>query len=102
MTSLANYAIVRLNDETIDDKMSAKILFDMLTPAIGQLTFSQPARRNALNAQMWADLPKVLAKATKTEGLRVLIVTGAGEHFSAALIYQNLKHFMRPPKARKK
>ena len=83
MTSLANYAIVRLNDETIDDKMSAKILFDMLTPAIGQLTFSQPARRNALNAQMWADLPKVLAKATKTEGLRVLIVTGTGEHFSS-------------------
>jgi len=44
--------------------MTKNIIFDMLTPAIGQLTLSQPARRNALNAKMWADLPKILNKAT--------------------------------------
>jgi len=55
----------------------------MLTPAIGQLTLSQPARRNALNAQMWADIPNVLSNAAKTKGLRALIVTGDGEHFAS-------------------
>jgi len=63
--------------------MTKNIIFDMLTPAIGQLTLSQPARRNALNAKMWADLPKILNKATKTKSLRALIVTGDGDHFAS-------------------
>jgi len=63
--------------------MSKNLKFKMLTPAIGKLTLSQPARRNALNAKMWADIPGVLNKAAKTKGLRVLIVTGDGEHFAS-------------------
>jgi len=63
--------------------MTNNLIFDKLTPAIGRLTLSQPARRNALNAKMWADLPKVLSKAAKTKGLRTLIVTGDGGHFAS-------------------
>ena len=63
--------------------MTQNLIFDMIAPHIGQLTLSQPERRNALNAQMWADLPKILDKAAKTKGLRVLVVTGDGEHFAS-------------------
>jgi len=63
--------------------MSENLIFKMLTPAIGELTLSQPARRNALNAEMWASLPKVLDKAAKTKGLRALIIRGEGDHFAS-------------------
>ncbi|MEM7730195.1 MAG: enoyl-CoA hydratase-related protein [Pseudomonadota bacterium] len=49
---------------------------------IVQLTLSQPSRRNAVNAAMWAALPDVLADIRKTDP-KVLIVTGAGDHFAS-------------------
>lgn len=63
--------------------MSGQILFEKLSSHIGQLTISQPERRNALTQAMWKDLPKVLEAAQEDKDLRVVIVTGAGEHFSA-------------------
>ena len=63
--------------------MSENLKFNMITPAIGELVLSQPARRNALNAAMWADLPIILDKAAKTKSLRALIVRGEGEHFAS-------------------
>lgn len=50
---------------------------------IARLTLSQPARRNALNAQMWAALPGRLKDLEQYDNLRTLIVTGDGEHFAA-------------------
>ncbi len=50
---------------------------------IGELIISQPARRNAVNAQMWADLPKVLDEAASLKGIKVLIVRGDGDHFAS-------------------
>jgi len=55
----------------------------MITDQIGELVLSQPKRRNALNAAMWAALPTVLERAVQTDGLKVLIVRGDGEHFAA-------------------
>ncbi|GLQ19592.1 enoyl-CoA hydratase/isomerase family protein [Algimonas porphyrae] len=49
---------------------------------IARLTLSQPARRNALTAAMWAALPDVLAKLEEASP-RVLIVQGDGDHFAA-------------------
>ena len=63
--------------------MNENLKFEMLSANIGQLTFSQPARRNALSAAMWEALPKLLSQAAKTQGLKVLIVTGDGDHFTA-------------------
>lgn len=55
----------------------------LVEPGIAELTLSQPARRNALNAQMWVDLPKVLAEAAAMDGLKALIVRGDGDHFAS-------------------
>lgn len=49
---------------------------------IARLTLSQPARRNAINAEMWAALPVILA-ALAAENPTALIVQGDGEHFAA-------------------
>ena len=57
--------------------------FEMLTNHIGQLTLNQPSRRNALNAAMWANLPNLLNELSNLKDLRVLIVTGEGQHFSS-------------------
>lgn len=48
-------------------------------PGIAQLTLSQPARRNALNAAMWAGIPFLL----KDVDARVLIITGESDHFAS-------------------
>ena len=49
---------------------------------IARLTLSQPARRNALNAVMWAALPDVLAELAEGQP-KVLIVEGDGDHFAS-------------------
>jgi len=63
--------------------MTENLKFRMISPAIGELVLSQPARRNALNAAMWAHLPVILATAAKTKSLRALILRGEGEHFAS-------------------
>lgn len=55
----------------------------MRSTHIGELVLSQPARRNALNAAMWAGLPALLEKVENTDGLKVLIVRGDGDHFAS-------------------
>jgi len=59
------------------------LILDRPAPGIARLTLSQPARRNALNAAMWAALPERLEELQKDETLRVLIVRGDGDHFTA-------------------
>jgi len=55
----------------------------LVEPGIAELTLSQPARRNAVNAQMWEDMPKVLAEAQAMDGIKALIVRGDGDHFAS-------------------
>ena len=62
--------------------MSGSIEIDLSDPRIAQLTLSQPARRNALSAAMWRDLPRTLA-AVRDAGPRVLVVSGEGDHFAS-------------------
>jgi len=50
---------------------------------IARLTLSQPARRNALTAEMWAALPGLLKDLEQHDNLRALIVRGDGDHFAA-------------------
>lgn len=63
--------------------MTDNLQFSMLSGHIGQLVLSQPARRNALNAAMWAGLPDILDTARSMPGLKVLIVRGDGDHFAS-------------------
>ncbi|PHR62961.1 MAG: enoyl-CoA hydratase [Robiginitomaculum sp.] len=47
---------------------------------LGRITIDNPTRRNAMTAQMWAELPDFLREA---KGARVLLIEGTGQHFCA-------------------
>lgn len=72
-----------ITDTPENNPMTYRLKFSMLTDHVGQLVFSNPAKRNALNAAMWAALPSVLKTAQNTPGLKALIVRGDGEHFAS-------------------
>lgn len=62
--------------------MSAPITLAIDGP-VARLTLNNPGRRNALNEAMWEAIPGLLDEAAAAEGVRVLVVTGAGGHFAA-------------------
>lgn len=78
---------------------------DGLTVSIGDdgiavLTFDRPAKRNAITLAMWAALPEVLATLAADRRVRVLLVAGAGETFSAgADIAELLEVYSDPDRA---
>ena len=60
------------------------------TPAVGQLqtfkqghvghvVFSNPSKFNAVNYQMWCDLPVAMAQFAQDPGVRLIVLSGAGE-----------------------
>lgn len=60
-----------------------QLRIDRPAKGIARLTISQPEKRNAVNAAMWAALPGILTELQTDEALRSLIVTGDGDHFAA-------------------
>lgn len=50
---------------------------------VAWLEFSNPGKRNALSLAMWKNMPGVLDELGDNPDLRVLIVSGAGKHFSS-------------------
>jgi len=52
---------------------------------IGTLTLARPAKRNAQNPLMWAELARLGAELVPDETLRCLLVTGEGPTFSAGI-----------------
>ncbi|MGW2377205.1 MULTISPECIES: enoyl-CoA hydratase/isomerase family protein [Kitasatospora] len=50
---------------------------------VAVLEFARPHRRNAVTLAIWQALPKVLAQLAEQEGVRALLLTGAGNTFSA-------------------
>jgi enoyl-CoA hydratase/carnithine racemase len=50
---------------------------------VAVLTIDRPEKRNAMTAQMWAELPVLLEELAADHAVRVLVVTGAGPGFSA-------------------
>ena len=63
-----------LNHETGTDQLLVEVAGSVAT-----VTFNNPARRNALTAQMRAALPGVLAALNADGDVRVVVATGAGE-----------------------
>ena len=51
--------------------------------AVARLTLSRPERANALNAVMLGEINAALDALERDEGVRALIVTGAGTAFSS-------------------
>jgi len=82
--------------------MSDKIQFNKISTTIGELVINNPKKRNALDAQMWAELPEILQKAQKDKDLKVLIVRGQGDHFaSGADISEFGTHYATPESSEK-
>ena len=51
---------------------------------IGQLIFNQPNKRNAISLDMWQEIAAISQQFSKDDGIRVLVIKGAGdEAFSA-------------------
>ena len=47
--------------------------------AIGWLIFNNPERRNAVSLEMWEAIPRVLEDFAADSGVRVVVLTGAGD-----------------------
>ncbi|WP_019815926.1 enoyl-CoA hydratase/isomerase family protein [Saccharomonospora saliphila] len=50
---------------------------------IARLTLARPGKMNAISHAMWSAVPDVVAEVEADPTLKVLVLTGAGEHFSA-------------------
>ncbi len=51
--------------------------------SIAVITLNRPRVLNAMNRQFWLDMERALADARDDDGVRVLIITGAGRAFSS-------------------
>jgi 2-(1,2-epoxy-1,2-dihydrophenyl)acetyl-CoA isomerase len=47
------------------------------------ITLDRPAKKNAIDAQMWSELDRTFAEVAADPGDRALVLTGAGGNFSA-------------------
>jgi len=56
-----------------DGKMLADI-----EDGVGLITFNQPEKRNAMSVQMWQGLGDILDAFAEDDGVRVVVLTGAG------------------------
>jgi enoyl-CoA hydratase len=65
--------------ESVRHETGTDLLVLEVAGAIALLTFNNPAKRNALSADMRAALPEVLASLQADPDVRVLVVTGAGD-----------------------
>ncbi|QKV80822.1 enoyl-CoA hydratase/isomerase family protein [Amycolatopsis sp. Hca4] len=50
---------------------------------VARLTLTRPEKMNAITYGMWSAIPDVVAEVEADPALKVLVVTGAGKHFSA-------------------
>ncbi|KAA2211616.1 enoyl-CoA hydratase-related protein [Teichococcus oryzae] len=58
--------------------MTALLRFE-IAEGVARLTFDNPRRLNAVNAEMWQALPGLLARVAEDPAIRVLVLAGAGE-----------------------
>ncbi len=63
--------------------VSQNLRLNRLEDGIFEFVIANPAKRNALSAQMWSDMPRILNNAQDQKDLKVLIVRGEGAHFAS-------------------
>ncbi|UFS68046.1 enoyl-CoA hydratase/isomerase family protein (plasmid) [Paracoccus denitrificans] len=59
------------------------LLYDQPEPGIAVVTFNRPERANAMNQHMLAELDQLCTLISRDDGIRAVIVTGAGKAFSS-------------------
>ena len=62
---------------------SAPDLSVSVVDGIGRVEISNPARRNAFTVAMWRSLAETMRHLEADAGVRVIVLSGAGEHFSS-------------------
>lgn len=50
---------------------------------VAVISLRRPAKMNAISAEMWSDIARLVREASRAEGVRVLVFRGEGGHFSA-------------------
>jgi len=55
-----------------------------LSDSILRVQFNRPSKKNAMTVAMYAALAEELARADKNDDVRVVLVHGAGDSFTAA------------------
>lgn len=50
---------------------------------VARLTFTRPGKHNAISFDMWSAIPDVVARVEADPAVKVLLLTGAGDNFSA-------------------
>jgi enoyl-CoA hydratase/carnithine racemase len=70
--------------------MSEPVVLYEVKDRIATITFNRPDRLNAFNAEMAAGLRQSMEKAARDEGVRVVILTGAGRGFCAGADMERL------------
>jgi len=50
---------------------------------VARLTFARPEKKNAIAYGMWSAIPGIVAEAERDPAVKVLLLTGAGQDFSA-------------------
>ena len=63
--------------------MKREMILEETRGGVCTLTMNRPAARNAFNSQQWRELRDALAAAADDNGVRVVILTGAGDAFTA-------------------
>ncbi|MEV4257183.1 enoyl-CoA hydratase-related protein [Spirillospora sp. NPDC049652] len=65
---------------------------------VGTITIDRPAKRNAMSADMWRELPELLDGMAGDPSVRVVVLTGAGGDFCAGADIAELADINRPDK----
>lgn len=66
---------------------------------VARLTFSRPAKHNAISFDMWSAIPGVVAAVEADRDAQVLVLSGAGENFSAGADVAEFQQLRAEPAA---
>lgn len=70
----------------------ATVGYEQAEPGICRITLSRPDQGNAQNTRMTYDLDAAFMRAAHDDGVRVIILSGAGRHFSTGHDLKDLEH----------
>jgi len=67
------------------DRPTSEVLTCSIDEGIAVLTLDRPAKRNALGPAFWKDLPLFMEAIDRDDGVRVVVITASGPHFTVGL-----------------
>lgn len=85
MTNVAETLRLRQGDGTT--RLPSQPLACVRDGAIAHVVISRPAKRNALPAQIWRELPPTMGRLAEDRAVRLVVLRGAG---AAAFSHQSL------------